>query len=212
MTPDPMYPAETTAVLHVLDASTWPEADRSRAKEAAALALTAYADHARDQGTPYIDHPLAVVSILRAELAVTAPNTLLLGLLHDALEVSPSAAPLLTTRLGADFVTILQAMTPDHRLEQRTKQLGDKAAWRAKTSRLAPEPLLVRLADRIHNLRDLRNSPNADRRERFITALIEFYLPLAESARPISAQLNAACSLLQAEYERYQHRAGKAGT
>lgn len=206
-----MPPAETIAILHALDASAWPEADRSRAKEAAALALTAYADHARDQGTPYMDHPLAVVAILRAELAVTAPNALLLGLLHDALEVSPSAAPLLTTRLGADFVTTLQAMTPDHRLEQRAKQQDDEAIWRAKTSRLAPEPLLVRLADRIHNLRDLQNSPDPSRHERFTTALIEFYLPLAESARPLSAQLNAACSLLQAEYERYQHHAGKAG-
>ncbi|GHJ27391.1 hypothetical protein TPA0910_18240 [Streptomyces hygroscopicus subsp. sporocinereus] len=201
---------ETTAILNALGASAWPEADRVRAGKAAALAITAYAGYTRDQGTPYIDHPLAVVAVLRAELKVAAPNTLLLGLLHDALEVSPSAAPLLTTYLGEDFVSVLQAMTPDHRLEQRTKQLGDEAVWRAKTARLGPEPLLVRLADRIHNLRDLRNSPDSGRRERFITALIEFYLPLATSARLASTQLNAACSLLQAEYEHYQRRAPEA--
>ncbi|GAA2372345.1 HD domain-containing protein [Streptomyces cuspidosporus] len=202
---------ETTAILNALGASTWPEADRVRAEKAAALAITAYADYTRDQGTPYVDHPLAVVAVLRAELKVTAPSTLLLGLLHDALEVSPSVAPLLTTCLGEDFVSVLQAMTPDHRLQQRNKQLGDETAWRAKTSRLGPEPLLIRLADRIHNLRDLRNSPDSGRRERFITALIEFYLPLAKSARLASTQLNAACSLLQAEFEHYEHRVPEAG-
>lgn len=205
-----MSPAEPTAILYALGASAWSEADRVRAEKALVLASTVYAGHTRDQGTPYIDHPLAVVTILRTELAVTAPDTLLLGLLHDALEVSPSAGPLLTACLGKDFVTILRAMTPDHRLDQRTKRLGDEAAWRAKTAGLGPEPLLVRLADRIHNLRDLRNSPDTGRRERFVTALIEFYLPLANSTRLASTQLDAACSLLQAEYERYQQRAAEA--
>ncbi|MFC9219514.1 hypothetical protein ACFT8W_01625 [Streptomyces hygroscopicus] len=100
---------ETTAILNALGASAWPEADRVRAGKAAALAITAYASYTRDQGTPYIDHPLAVVAVLRAELKVTAPNTLLLGLLHDALEISPSVAPLLTACLGEDFVGVLQA-------------------------------------------------------------------------------------------------------
>ncbi|MFE2426961.1 HD domain-containing protein [Streptomyces sp. NPDC059373] len=192
------------AILNALDATSWDQADHVRARDAAALAITVYTGHTRDQGTPYLHHPLAVVSILRNELAVSAPNTLLLGLLHDALELSPTSAATVATHLGEDYLGQLQAMTPDHRLEQRPKQPGDEAAWYGKTARLAPDGLLVRLADRVHNLRDLRNSPNAGRRERFVAGLVAFYLPLADEARRMNAHLDAACTLLRAEYERYQ--------
>ncbi|GAB2917127.1 HD domain-containing protein [Streptomyces mayteni] len=199
---------EPPAILHLLGAAAWPNTDQSRARKAATLAISVYSGHFRDQGTPYIHHPLAVVALLRVELAVTSPDTLLLGLLHDALEISPESEPLLTTHLGQYFVEHLRAMTPDHRLAQRGKRHGDEAAWRAKTARLDPELLLVRLADRIHNLRDLRNSPNINRRAQFVAALTEFYLPLAETSRSPNTQLNAARSLLRAEYERY-HQHGR---
>ena len=199
---------EADVILSALHVTTWNQADQERGRQAAALAVAVYAGHTRDQGTPYLQHPLAVVEILRDELAVTAPRTLLIGLLHDALEISPGSAPTVAGLLGGDFAEQLRAMTPDHRLEQRPKLPGDEAAWRAKTVRLAPEGLLVRLADRIHNLRDLRNSPNTARRERFAAALSEFYLPLAERARTTDTHLEAACALLSAEYER-SRRDGK---
>ena len=195
---------EVDAILGTLHVTTWNPADQAQGRQAAAMALTIYAGHTRDQGTPYLQHPLAVVCILRDELAVTTPSTLLLGLLHDALEISPGSAPTVASRLGGDFAEQLRAMTPDHRLDERPKQPGDEATWRAKTTRLSAEGLLVRLADRIHNLRDLRNSPDTARRERFVAALVEFYLPLAERARPINTHLEAACTVFRAEYERYQ--------
>jgi GTP pyrophosphokinase len=95
-------------------------------------------------------------------------------------------------------------MTPDHRLDQRPKQPTDETAWHAKTARLDPEALLVRLADRIHNLRDLRNSPNSDRRERFLTTLTGFYLPLARTSRSLTTHLDAAYALLRAEHDRHR--------
>jgi GTP pyrophosphokinase len=101
-------------------------------------------------------------------------------------------------------------MTPEHRLERRPKQPGDEVAWRAKTARLGPESLLVRLADRIHNLRDLPNSTDQGRRERFIAALVDFYLPLAEATRAVNAHLGAAYALLRAEHERYPHNTPEA--
>jgi len=191
-------------ILTTLNATTWNPTDRSRAHQAADLALTIYRGHTRDQGTPYLHHPLAVVTILRDELAVTTPTTLLLGLLHDALEVSPHSGPLLSSRLGNDFTERLRAMTPDHRLEQRPKRPGDEAAWRVKHARLDPELLLIRLADRIHNLRDLRNSSSPDRRTRFLATLTEFYLPLAEASRPLTTHLHTASALLQAAHKEIQ--------
>ncbi|MFI0724373.1 HD domain-containing protein [Streptomyces sp. NPDC021224] len=201
----------TTAILNALQADTWDQADYTRAESAAALAFGIYSGRTRDQGTPYLHHPVAVVAILRDELAVTSPTTLLLGLLHDALEISPESASAVAAELGQEFAERLREMTPDHRLERRPKQPGDEAAWRAKTGRLGPEPLLVRLTDRIHNLRDLRNSTDSGRRERFVAALVDFYLPLAETSRTVNTHLNAACALLRAEYERYAHETPEVG-
>ncbi|MEW1719439.1 HD domain-containing protein [Streptomyces sp. NPDC093109] len=191
-------------ILSTLGTTEWNARDRTRARVSGGLALTVYGGHTRDQGTPYIQHPVAVVAVLRTELGVTHPDTLLLGLLHDALEINPGAEALLTNQLGVAFSARLRAITPDHRLERRRKEPGDEARWRAKTAGLSPEGLLVRFADRIHNLRDLHRSPNRDRHAKFLRALADFHLPLAEAARPLSVHLEAAHTLLQAEYVRHQ--------
>jgi (p)ppGpp synthase/HD superfamily hydrolase len=62
----------------------------------------------------------------------------------------------------------------------------------------------VRLADRADNLRDLRNSPAADRSTRFLAALTETYLPLAKAARHHSAHHWAAHDVLAEEYHRHR--------
>ncbi|MFI2350987.1 HD domain-containing protein [Streptomyces sp. NPDC019443] len=191
-------------VLSTLRTAACPANEHSRARVAAGLALTIYAGHTRDQGTPYLQHPLAVVTILRSELGVTQSETLLLGLLHDALEVDPGSEALVTHQLGEAFTARLRAMTPDHRLERRPKAPGDETRWRRKTAALPGEELLVRLADRIHNLRDLAASPNHERRRKFVRNLTEFHLPLAEAARPLSPEHGAAHALLHAEYVRHQ--------
>ncbi|MEV7277697.1 HD domain-containing protein [Streptomyces sp. NPDC093111] len=197
-----MNPIDLDRVLTILGAAAWSMDEQSRARVAGALALTVFDGHTRDQGTPYLEHPLAVVTVLRAEIRVSHPETLLLALLHDALEVAPESEALLTQHLGGPFTAGLRAMTADHRLEQRPKAAGDETRWRFKQAALPPEDLLVRLADRLHNLRDLAASPNADRRRRFLQSLEDFYLPLADAARGLSPQLEAMHALLHAEYVR----------
>ncbi|MDT0467629.1 MULTISPECIES: HD domain-containing protein [Streptomyces] len=191
----------TPAVKDQLGFKDWPEPERERGRLAATLATTIYAGHVRDQGTPYINHPVRVVTILKNELGVTDPELLILGLLHDALEISPSAEPLIASRLGPALTQRLRSMTPDHRLEQRPKQPQDSDVWHSKIRSLGPEELLVRLADRIDNLRDLRHSPDPDRRTRFLNSLTSTYLPLAEESRVASAPLRAAYEVLHTEYQ-----------
>ncbi|MGQ4731510.1 HD domain-containing protein [Streptomyces sp. Ju416(a)] len=199
-----MNPIDLDHVLTVLGAAAWGADGQSRARVAGALALTVYDSHTRDQGTPYLEHPLAVVTLLRTEIRASHPETLLLALLHDALEVAPESEALLVQHLGGAFTGRLRAMTADHRLEQRPKAIGDETSWRFKQAALPPEDLLVRLADRLHNLRDLAASPNLDRRRRFLQSLEDFYLPLAEAARGLSPQLEAMHALLHAEYVQQQ--------
>ncbi|MFJ6100600.1 HD domain-containing protein [Streptomyces sp. NPDC092359] len=199
-----MNPTDLDDVLTVLGAAAWGTDEQSRARVAGALALTVYDGHTRDQGTPYLEHPLAVVTLLRTEIRVSHPETLHLALLHDALEVAPESEALLLQHLGAPFARRLRAMTADHRLEQRPKAAGDESDWRFKQAALPSEDLLVRLADRLHNLRDLAASPNADRRRRFLRSLRDFYLPLSDAARGLSPHLAALHTLLHTEYVRHQ--------
>ncbi|MFB8127292.1 HD domain-containing protein [Streptomyces bacillaris] len=199
-----MNPIDLDHVLTVLGAAAWGTDEQSRARVVGALALTVYDGHTRDQATPYLEHPLAVVTLLRTEIRVGHPETLFLALLHDALEVAPESEALLVQHLGGSFADGLRAMTADHRLEQRPKAAGDETRWRFKQAALPPEDLLVRLADRLHNLRDLAASPNLDRRRRFLQSLQDFYLPLADAACGLSPHLAAIQALLHAEYVRHQ--------
>ncbi|MET8740808.1 HD domain-containing protein [Streptomyces sp. NPDC004728] len=198
-----MNPIDLDHVLTLLGAAAWGTDGQSRARVASTLALTVYDGHTRDQGTPYLEHPLAVVTLLRTEIRVSHPETLLLALLHDTLEVAPELEALLVQHLGRPFTGRLRAITADHRLEQRPKAAGDESSWRFKQAALPPEDLLVRLADRLHNLRDLAASPNLDRRRRFLRSLQDFYLPLADAARGLSPHLAAMRALLHAEYVRH---------
>jgi (p)ppGpp synthase/HD superfamily hydrolase len=199
-----MNPIDLDHVLTVLGAAAWGTDEQSRARVAGALALTVYDGHTRDQGTPYLEHPLAVVTLLRTEIGGSQPDTLLLALLHDALEVAPESEALLVQHLGAPFTARLRAMTADHRLELRPKAAGDETNWRFKQAALPSEDLLVRLSDRLHNLRDLAASPNVDRHQRFLQSMEDFYLPLADAARGLSPHLAAIHALLHAEYVQHQ--------
>ncbi|UED83179.1 HD domain-containing protein [Streptomyces profundus] len=199
-----MSPIDLDHILSVLGAANWNADEQSRARAAGGLALTVYEGHIRDQGTPYLQHPLAVVTLLRTEIGIDRPGTLLLALLHDALEVTPESEAAVTRHLGRPFTARLRAMTADHRLEQRPKSSGDEGRWRTKQAALPPEDLLVRLADRLHNLRDLAASPNLERRRRFLQSLHDFHLPLAEAARHLTPELEAMCGLLHAEYVQHQ--------
>jgi len=200
--------ADLAPILTALGAQDWSREHQAHGRQAARLALTVYEGHQRDQGTPYLEHPVAVVRILRTELSVSEPETLTLGLLHDALEVAPHTADQIVAGLGEAFTDRLRAMTPDHRLQQRTKHTQDDAAWRTKTTALDATGLLVRLADRVHNLRDLQHSPDAARRSRYLAALTGFYLPLADAVAHLLPPLAAARDLLRAEYARAEAQQG----
>ncbi|MEV7523757.1 HD domain-containing protein [Streptomyces sp. NPDC091371] len=192
------------AVWSALGAASWEPDQQTTARTCAEIAVTLYEGHTRDQGTPYIEHPMAVVAILREELGVVCPTALMTGLLHDVLEINPGARDLIGRRLGVKFADRLADITPDHRLEQRAKGPGDRQVWREKTAALEPVPLLIRLADRIHNTRDLANSPDLARRARFLDDLAVFYLPLAEARRTDSPQLAAAYRVLRHECDTHQ--------
>jgi GTP diphosphokinase / guanosine-3',5'-bis(diphosphate) 3'-diphosphatase len=148
--------------------------------EALDFAIEAHGDQWRRSGDAYILHPCSVARILAEEMDITHPEILAAALLHDTVEdVAEITAELVGQKFGSYVQTIVEGCT------KVTHVSGDKQASSRNTHRkiftgaaLRPEVMLVKLADRLHNLRTLRAMPMA-KRQRIADETIDIYAPLA---------------------------------
>ncbi|MEE4135105.1 MAG: HD domain-containing protein [Desulforhopalus sp.] len=148
--------------------------------EALDFAIEAHGDQWRRSGDAYILHPCSVARILAEEMDITQPEILAAALLHDTVEdVAEITAELVGQKFGSYVQTIVEGCT------KVTHVSGDKQANSRNTHRkiftgaaLRPEVMLVKLADRLHNLRTLRAMPMA-KRQRIADETIDIYAPLA---------------------------------
>lgn len=108
---------------------------------------------------PYINHPIALVSILCNEVHITDINVICSALLHDTVEDTETTAEELTAEFGQYISNIVMEVTDDKSIEakQKRKQLQIEHA-----SHISEPARLLKLADKISNLRDLANDPPAD--------------------------------------------------
>jgi len=148
--------------------------------EALDFATEAHFDQWRRSGDAYILHPCAVALILAEEMDITHPEILSAALLHDTVEdVEEVTGELVRQKFGAYVQTIVEGCT------KVTHVSGDKQTIAKRTHRkifsgaaLRPEVMLVKLADRLHNLRTLRVLPKS-KRQRIADETIDIYAPLA---------------------------------
>lgn len=113
--------------------------------------------------SPYINHPLTVASILANEAGVTDLATLQTALLHDTVEDTPTSFTELTTVFGNEVAALVAEMTDDKNLPSSQR----KALQIEHASELSPKAALVKIADKIANLRDIAlNQPRGWTRER----------------------------------------------
>jgi guanosine-3',5'-bis(diphosphate) 3'-pyrophosphohydrolase len=128
------------------------------------LKALAFAAHKhRDQrrkdpgASPYINHPIALADVLVNEGGVTDVEVLCAALLHDTVEDTATTPPELEEAFGARIAGIVAEVTDDTRLpraERKRLQIEHAGA-------LSPEAKLVKLADKICNLRDVAERPPA---------------------------------------------------
>src|SRR3954447_13435733 len=156
--------------------ATHPKADLSVIERAYAVAERAHDGQMRKSGDPYITHPLAVTTIL-AELGMT-PATLAAALLHDTVEDTPYSLAELTRDFGEEVAMLVDGVT---KLDKVT--YGDAA--QAETVRkmvvaMARDirVLVIKLADRLHNMRTLRYMPR-HKQEKKARETLEIFAPLA---------------------------------
>jgi len=104
----------------------------------------------RDGVTPYVEHPRAVMRILRDEFHVTDPRTLAAGLLHDTIEDTATDYDEIAGRFGRRVADLVAVLTKDKRLPEAKRE-------RLYFAGLAKASLAARcckVADSVHNLRD----------------------------------------------------------
>lgn len=127
---------------------------------AAAFAADKHRDQRRKgvEASPYINHPIAVANVLANEGAVTDVPTLMAALLHDTIEDTRTTAEEILAHFGAETAAVVLEVTDDKTLPQeaRKRQQVEHAAGISERAKL------VKLADKICNLRDIASSPPTD--------------------------------------------------
>ena len=157
-----------------------PKADASIVQAAYDIAATAHRDQRRDNGDPYITHPVAVARILAGYRLDVA--SLATALLHDTVEDTGLRLPDVSRKFGSEVAGLVDGVTKLTQLElnsDRTKQAENFRKLVLAMSRDI-RVLLVKLADRLHNMRTLHFVPQGPRRARIARETMEIYAPLAE--------------------------------
>src|SRR5579875_755589 len=164
-------------VLRTLSARH-PDADLTPVLLAARLAAEAHEGQFRRSGEPYVTHPIAVAGIV-AELGLDTA-AVAAALLHDAVEDGGLTLETLEAQLGPVVAAIVDGVTKLDRLQFDSKEQQQAATIRKMLLAMASDwrVLLIKLADRLHNMRTLAVMPEWKQR-RIATETFDVYAPLA---------------------------------
>lgn len=170
-------PVEVAPVVTAF-AQRHPKAPTDRIARAYEVAARAHADQFRRSGEPYIDHPLAVGRVV-ADLGVD-DTTIAAALLHDVVEDTGVSLEDIETEFGAEVARIVDGVTKLDRLHFESRQAQQAATLRKMLVAMASDlrVLIIKLADRLHNMRTLAALPE-EKQERIANETLEIYAPLA---------------------------------
>ena len=147
--------------------------------KAYAFALNAHKDQLRDSGDPYLSHPVEVANILTDLKLDTA--TIATGLLHDTIEDTKTTYQIVEKEFGKEVADLVDGVTKISILEG--KIIENSKAENIRKLILATSKdirvLLVKIADRLHNMRTLDSISSEDRKLRISKETMEIYAPLA---------------------------------
>lgn len=153
------------------------------------LAADAHQGQRRDEGIPYLIHPLRVASIVCFELGIVQPEMIAAAILHDTLEDDQHQGP-------EDH-----CLTWDEIVDDTSERVAQLVGWLSKpehsTHRQYLEDLefsgdqsgavYIKLADRLDNIRHIVYGPDLNKVERYIAQTEKYYLPLADRFSPYIA-------------------------
>jgi GTP pyrophosphokinase/guanosine-3',5'-bis(diphosphate) 3'-pyrophosphohydrolase len=156
-----------------------PSLDEHLINRAYVYATAKHGSQKRHSGDPYFAHPIQVAGIL-TEYKLDAA-TIVAGLLHDTIEDTDATRAEIERMFGAEIADLVEGVTKLSQLEIQSEE--NKQAQNLQKFILAMSKdvrvLLVKLADRLHNMRTLGHIPSAAKRRRIALETLEIYGPLA---------------------------------
>ncbi|RUM89591.1 MAG: GTP pyrophosphokinase [Thermodesulfatator sp.] len=155
-----------------------PGANTHLVEKAYVFAARAHAGQIRKSGEPYLAHPLAVAYIL-AQMRMDLP-TIAAGLLHDTVEDSAVTLEDIRRHFGEEVALLVDGVTKLSALPQASRLQREAENYRKMLLAMAQDlrVILVKLADRLHNMRTLEFQPE-EKRRRIARETLDIYAPLA---------------------------------
>ncbi|MGL4543159.1 MAG: RelA/SpoT family protein [Polymorphobacter sp.] len=157
-----------------------PEADEDLLNRAYVFSMKAHGSQLRASGDPYFSHPIEVAGIL-TDLQLD-DETIATGILHDTVEDTVATSEQIEKLFGTNVARLVDGVTKLSRIEAQTDT--ERAAENMRKFLVAMSDdirvLLVKLADRLHNMRTLDHIGNPDKRRRIARETMDIYAPLAE--------------------------------
>ena len=144
------------------------------------FAIEAHKNQKRISGVPYVVHPVAVADIL-AELKLDSA-TIITGLLHDTIEDTKTTYNIVLKEFGKEVADLVDGVTKISALEEKAADNSQAENFRKLILATSKDirVLLVKLADRLHNMRTIDAFKSEDKKKRIAKETMEIYAPLAE--------------------------------
>ena len=157
-----------------------PSADEDALNRAYVFALKAHGSQSRDSGDPYFSHPLGVAELL-ARMKLDSAS-IVTGLLHDTVEDTDATLEQIEHLFGKEIARLVDGVTKLSRIELQSDHTKHAENFRKLVLAMSADirVLLVKLADRLHNMQTLHFMKDPERRRRIALETLEIYAPLAE--------------------------------
>jgi GTP pyrophosphokinase len=157
-----------------------PNADEDVLNKAYVFAVKAHGSQTRASGDPYFSHPVEVAGILTQMRLDSA--SVITGLLHDVVEDTDVSLEEIDRIFGPEVARLVDGVTKLSRIELQSDQSKQAENFRKLVLAMSEDirVLLVKLADRLHNMRTLHFIKNPDKRRRIAHETMDIYAPLAE--------------------------------
>ncbi len=157
-----------------------PSADEAALNRAYVFSMKAHGSQMRASGDPYFSHPVEVAGILTDYRLDT--SSIVTGLLHDTVEDTVATIAEIQSLFGPDVARLVDGVTKLSKLELQSQDTRQAENFRKLLLAISDDirVLLVKLADRLHNMRTLHYIKEPEKRARIARETMEIYAPLAE--------------------------------
>jgi guanosine-3',5'-bis(diphosphate) 3'-pyrophosphohydrolase len=157
-----------------------PSANEDALNRAYVFSMKAHGSQKRASGDPYFSHPVEVAGLLSQMKLDSA--SIITGLLHDTVEDTVATLEDIERSFGPDIARLVDGVTKLSRIELQSDHTKQAENFRKLVLAMSEDirVLLVKLADRLHNMQTLHYIKNDDKRRRVARETMDIYAPLAE--------------------------------